>query len=416
MASGIFAKISQERIYDILEVLHGYISIPIQLIDDQGQLAMAFGESPKYCDLLIKNIFPGKTCFAQRLEVGQQAKLQGGPYIFTCHANLTHIAFPLIDQKELLGYIIIGPFLMDAPDSTLISGLAEKYNMSPLLSLELYDELSGLKVIVPSRVRQLSQLVGHLLLPLLPAEQALMKQMQEKLYQQSKISEAIQMFKEQPRNPTRSFLYQKESELLANVRTGNLKQSKALLNELIGFVLFSEGGKIETVRLHAIELSTLLSRVAIDGGASVDSVYTLNEQFIRFMIHEQNLDELCALLQNMVVSFIESTFNNKDQGNLHIRKALQYIASNYGSHISLTDVAEVAELSPSYFSAMFSKVIGMSFRDYLCYVRVEESKRLLQSTNYSMAEIATAVGFPDQSYYCKAFKRLVGVSPGKFRK
>ena len=53
----------------------------------------------------------------------------------------------------------------------------------------------------------------------------------------------------------------------------------------------------------------------------------------------------------------------------------------------------------------------MSFRDYLCYVRVEESKRLLQSTNYCMAEIATAVGFPDQSYYCKAFKRLVGIPP-----
>lgn len=416
MVSGIFAKISRDRIYDILEVLHGYISLPIHLIDDQGQIIFSFGGSPQYCSLLRKNIFPGKSCFALRPEIGQRAKQLGEPYIFTCHANLTHIAFPLIDQKELLGYIIIGPFLMDEPDSTLISGLAEKHNMSPQLSLELYDELSGLQVIAPNRVRQLSKLVGHLLLPLLPAEQALMKQMQEKLYQQSRINEAIQMFKEQTRNSSRSFIYKKESELLANVRTGNLKESKALLNELIGFVLFSEGGKIETVRLHAIELTTLLSRVAIDGGAPVDSVYNLNGQFIRIMIQEQSLDELCALLQNMVVSFIESTFNIKDQGNLHIRNALQYISSNYGTRLTLTDVAEVAELSPSYFSAMFSRVVGMSFRDYLCYVRVEESKRLLQSTNFSMAEIATAVGFPDQSYYCKTFKRLVGISPGKFRR
>lgn len=304
MVSGIFAKISHDRIYDILEVLHGYISMPIQLIDDQGQIVFSFGESPQYCSLLRKNIFPGKSCFALRPEIGQRAKQLGEPYIFTCHANLTHIAFPLIDQKELLGYVIIGPFLMDEPDSTLISGLAEKYNMSPQLSLELYDELSGLQVIAPNQVRQLSKLVGHLLLPLLPAEQALMKQMQEKLYQQSRINEAIQMFKEQTKNSSRSFLYEKESELLANVRTGNLKESKALLNELIGFVLFSEGGKIETVRLHAIELTTLLSRVAIDGGAPVDSVYNLNGQFIQIMIQEQSLDELCALLQNMVVSFI----------------------------------------------------------------------------------------------------------------
>ena len=415
MAVGIFAKISRERIYDILEVLHGFISIPIRLIDDQGQSVLVFGESPQYCTILKDNLFPGKSCFALRSEIGQRAKQLGEPYIFACHANLTHIAIPLIDQKELLGYIIIGPFLMDTPDSTLISGLAEKYNMSPLLSLELYDELSDLPVITPARVRQLSRLVGHLLLPLLPAEQALLKQTQEKLGQQARINEAIQIFKEESPSISRSFLYIKENELLASVRTGNLQESKALLNELIGFVLFSEGGKIEAVRLHAIELSTLLSRVAIDGGASVDSIYTLNEQFIRIMIQEQSLDELCVLLQNMVVSFIESTFHNMDQGNLHIRKALQYIASNYGTHLTLTDVAEIAELSPSYFSAMFSKIVGMSFRDYLCYIRVEESKRLLQSTNYSIAEIATAVGFPDQSYYCKAFKRLVGISPGKYR-
>ena len=95
MVSGIFAKISRDRIYDILEVLHGYISLPIHLIDDQGQIIFSFGESPQYCSLLRKNIFPGKSCFALRPEIGQRAKQLGEPYIFTCHANLTHIAFPL---------------------------------------------------------------------------------------------------------------------------------------------------------------------------------------------------------------------------------------------------------------------------------------------------------------------------------
>ena len=57
----------------------------------------------------------------------------------------------------------------------------------------------------------------------------------------------------------------------------------------------------------------------------------------------------------------------------------------------------------------------MNFREYLAQVRVEESKRLLLSTEFSLADIAVSVGFPDQSYYCKIFKRIVGISPGKFR-
>jgi len=48
-------------------------------------------------------------------------------------------------------------------------------------------------------------------------------------------------------------------------------------------------------------------------------------------------------------------------------------------------------------------------------VRIEESKHLLLSTDYSLADIAVAMGFPDQSYYCKVFKKAVGLTPGKFR-
>ena len=42
-------------------------------------------------------------------------------------------------------------------------------------------------------------------------------------------------------------------------------------------------------------------------------------------------------------------------------------------------------------------------------------KHLLTSTDYTLADIAVSMGFPDQSYYCKVFKRIVGVTPGRFR-
>ena len=57
----------------------------------------------------------------------------------------------------------------------------------------------------------------------------------------------------------------------------------------------------------------------------------------------------------------------------------------------------------------------MSFREQLCRIRVEESKRLLLQKDYSLVDIALAMGFPDQSYYSKVFKRIVGVTPGKYR-
>lgn len=415
MQDSVFSLIPEKRIRDILENLQALTDLTIQLIDCHGKLLMSFGEPSGYCVRLKKRVFKRDDCFLLQMKIGEQAQAIGGAYIFSCHANLNHIAFPLINQGELMGSVILGPFLMDKPDSTLVSEIAECYQLAPSLCLELYDELSDLKIIEPQRVNNLKNLLDHLLSTLMPGERAILLQAQQKLYQQSKINETIQVYKEQPFSSDLQFLFYKEKTLLTKVRTGNLEEVRALLNELIGYVLFSEGGKVESVRIRSIELTTLLSRVAMDGGARADIIYELNSKFLSLLYHEQDLDELCMVLQEVVESFMSAMFYEKDKGNLHVRKALSFMADNYSQNLKLNDVAEYVGLSPSYFSTLFREVVGISFRMHLNRIRVEESKRLLLSTQYSLADIAVAMGFPDQSYYCKIFKKLVGMTPGKFR-
>ena len=415
MTTELFSRVPRERLKAVLENLHAFTELPIHLIDSEGRQLMTFGESPRYCRLLQRNLFPGKGCLAVCLQVGEQAKSLGQAYIFSCHADLNHIAFPLLNREELLGCIIVGPFLMDKPDSTLIVNLTEKHKLTPTLSLELYDELPGLQVIEPARVNQLSALLDHLLSPLMPAERAILMQAKEKLYQQSRINETIQRYKEEGVSESRAFFHEKETALLNRVRAGKVQEAKALLNELIGHVLFSQGGRMENVQLMAVELTTLLSRVAIDGGAATDRIYGLNGQYLTRILVQQNQEELCYLLQEVVENFVDAMFIRKDQGNPHIRKALRYIAANFNQKLTLQSVAGEVGISPNHFSALFHKTVGISFRDYLSQVRVEESKRLLLYTDYSLADIAASMGFPDQSNFSKVFKRMTGISPGKYR-
>ena len=415
MAAELFSRVPSQRLKAVLENLHAFTALPIRLIDNQGIQLMTFGESPRYCRLLQHNLFPEKGCLAVCLQVGQRAKKLGEPYIFSCHADLNHIAYPLLHQGELLGYIIVGPFLMDRPDSTLITNLTDKHKLTPILSLELYDELHGMQVIPPARVNQLSTLMDHLLSPLMPAEREILMAAKEKLYQQSRINETIQRYKGEGVSESRAFFHEKETALLSRVRTGNVQEAKALLNELIGHVLFSQGGRMENVQLMAVELTTLLSRVAIDGGAGTDKIYGLNSQYLTRILVQQNQEELCYLLQEVVESFMDAMFTRQDQGNPHIRKALHYIADNYTQRLTLQHVAGEVGISPNHFSALFHKTVGISFREYISQIRVEESKRLLLYTDYSLADIAAAMGFPDQSNFSKVFKRITGISPGKYR-
>lgn len=415
MAASIFSFVPEVRVKDILGNLQAFTGLAIQLIDSEGQLLMSFGQTTAYCSILKKQVFDKSTCFRLHKNAGRQAQMLGEAYIFACHANLNHIAFPLILGQELLGSVIIGPFLMDEPDSTLVSDLAERRKLAPGLALELYDELGSIAVLPTVRVNQLKKLVDHLLSPLLPGERALLLQNQQKMTQQARINETIQVYKEEQPSQSLTFFYSKEKELIERLRTGSMQEVKALLNEIIGHVLFSEGGQIDAVRIRTIELTTLLSRVAMEGGANPDRIYRLNSHFLFQLYEEQELEELCLLMQEVLESFMSSMFREKDKGNPYIRRALRYMADHYSEHLELKQVAAFVGLSPSYFSTLFRQTVGLSFRDHLNWIRVEESKRLLLKQEYTLADIALSMGFPDQSYYCKVFKKIVGVTPGKFR-
>lgn len=415
LAIGLYTLIDEERLMAVLSNLHEVIELPIRLVDAKGDSLYAFGQAQNFCALLKDKVYSKETCRGQYKKAAQRAEDLGEAYIFACHASLNHIAFPLLSQGELLGSVIIGPFLMDTPDSTLISTLAQEQRLNPSLALELYDSLHGLQVVSPRRVTQLGRLADHLLKPLLPGERAMLMHSQQKLYQQSRINETVQMYKEQGVTPVQSDMYQKETELMTKVKTGNIKQAKALLNDLLGYVLFSQGGELDMVRTRAIELTILLSRVAMEGGAKAETIYPLNSQYLLMMSRDQSFEDICLRLQDVVEGFMSAMFSGFSKENSHIRKALAIMSQRYAQPLTLSAVAAEVGLSPNYLSSLFGRIVGLSFREQLSRIRIEESKRLLLSSDYPLAAIASAMGFADQSYFCKVFKRVTGVKPGQYR-
>ena len=213
-----------------------------------------------------------------------------------------------------------------------------------------------------------------------------------------------------------SYPYEKEKELITKVKTKNVPEAKGILNDLLGYVLFSGGNSMDILKSRAIELCSLLSRAAIEGGAATDSILKINNHFLQNLQNINNLDELCYKLQESVEVFTESMFNYiPSKNNELMKKAIAYISKNYSKNLTLEEVANDVHLNPAYFSTVFKQSCGSSFKEYLNMVRIEESKRLLANTDYSVIDIAIAVGFEDQSYFSKVFKKYTGLTPKQYR-
>lgn len=99
-----------------------------------------------------------------------------------------------------------------------------------------------------------------------------------------------------------------------------------------------------------------------------------------------------------------------------VKKAVAYIDAHYADEISVEAVARESGLSESQFRRVFEKVIAKSPVDYITTIRLNAARKLLTTTDKSIAEIAVEVGFFDQSHFIKAFKRERGTTPGKYRR
>ena len=98
------------------------------------------------------------------------------------------------------------------------------------------------------------------------------------------------------------------------------------------------------------------------------------------------------------------------------RRVHDYIAAHLDQKITNDALAQIAVLSTAHFYTVFKQTEGMSPHRYVLQCRVRRTQQLLTSTEMSLAEIADAVGFSNQSHCIQSFRKIVGVTPGDYRR
>lgn len=120
----------------------------------------------------------------------------------------------------------------------------------------------------------------------------------------------------------------------------------------------------------------------------------------------------CLILQHADVRPVVPSVGREHQA---VKRAREYIHAHYPENIALDDLARVAYLSPFHLTRVFHDEVGLPPHAYLTQVRINHAKTLL-ARGYPINEVAFDVGFVDQSHLHRRFKRIVGMTPGQYRK
>jgi transcriptional regulator GlxA family with amidase domain len=99
-----------------------------------------------------------------------------------------------------------------------------------------------------------------------------------------------------------------------------------------------------------------------------------------------------------------------------VQRAKQFIEANLANKVRVMDLARITRLSGSYFAKAFRADVGKSPYAYILHERIERAQEVMLTTSESLASIAVACGFADQSHFTRLFHRLVGMSPAGWRR
>lgn len=125
--------------------------------------------------------------------------------------------------------------------------------------------------------------------------------------------------------------------------------------------------------------------------------------------YEQAMEQI---MEQLRLSFEQSILSKDDR----MDKILEYIQQNYQENLKLEDLVSEFNFNYHYLSAYFNQRMKEGFSEYLNRIRIEKACEMLENEDIPIAEISSRVGYSEQSYFCRVFKKITGKTPSVWRR
>lgn len=235
--------------------------------------------------------------------------------------------------------------------------------------------------------------------------------LQEWYKQETKDSEEERTHR--PQNEELSFYQAVSSGDIDAVRQ-NCEQKRFTASDGVGTL---SRNPIVNLKYHFVITTAFITRRCVDNGMEMEQAFRLSDFYILKLDFIQTTQEIELLHDRMVLDFTgKMRLLRKNAGTSKpVTDCIEYIYSHIKERITIEDLAEYTALSSSYLSRLFKEEVGISISDYIREKKVEKAQNLLKFCDYSLIEISNYLAFSSQSHFIQIFKKLVGVTPKKYR-
>lgn len=227
---------------------------------------------------------------------------------------------------------------------------------------------------------------------------------------------AVSVDPERPYDGIRELYLHREPELIAAMLRGDRRAARGVINHLLVHIYSAGELRRELLKGLLLELVVMMARATVEAGVEQTEVLGM---------HFRHLTELAEIDDDEVLAdWLRTTFErifvameqqDRTDSPPRVARALAYMRDNLHRDVTRDEVAQFAGISTGHFSHLLRARTGRSFTELLRSYRVEAACGFLRATDRSLADIAGACGFCDQSYFTNVFREQKKITPRQYR-
>ena len=216
-----------------------------------------------------------------------------------------------------------------------------------------------------------------------------------------------------PQNEEISFYQAVSSGDIDAVRK-NCEQKRFTESEGVGIL---SRNPVTNLKYHFVITTAFITRLCVESGMEMEQAFRLSDFYILKLDLLQTTQEVASLHDRMVLDFTgKMRLLRKNAGTSKpVTACIEYIYAHIKERVTIEDLSAHTGLSASYLSRLFKDEVGISVSDYIREKKIEKAQNLLKFCDYSLIEIANYLSFSSQSHFIQVFKKLVGMTPKKYR-
>lgn len=214
-----------------------------------------------------------------------------------------------------------------------------------------------------------------------------------------------------------NYSFEVEHQLINCIKAGEFENASSILNEVFENNFTKAAISNEMVKCLLFDLTGTILKTISEINTLYDDSFFMELNVAGKLLNCERVNEMKQQMDEIlkeICFFINQ--NKKGKKENLIENAVIYIKNNYNkADLSVSDIAEKFELTPTYLTRLFKEKTGEGILDYIVKIRLDKAKLLLKNQQKGIKDVAIEVGYCSSTAFIRVFKKYEGITPGSYR-